>query len=163
MEIKNCIKEKEFVNKGSIHNALSTRTFTMPLLVFTVIFVVLGTCGNDTFVFYGPTIFSKIDVGIPTPVLSTLPWIGFSIGYASRLSIILANKAQARFLPLLLCIKIKINLNLIHSSIRFWFLVYSPLMAKMNRKPQYMMFASVMSASMFAFGAILKFVNEGII
>jgi hypothetical protein len=56
----------------------------MPLLVSTVIFMVLGTCGNDTFLFYGPTIFTQLQVGIPTPVLSTLPWIGMSFGFASR-------------------------------------------------------------------------------
>ena len=91
-EIRNCIKENNSVEKGSISNALNTRTFTAPLLVFTMIFIVLGSCGNDTFVFYGPTIFSKIDIGIPTPVLSTLPWIGFSIGYASKDQFILSSE-----------------------------------------------------------------------
>ena len=84
MEIKNCVKERESDDKSSVSNSVTSRTFTLPLLVFTVIFMVLGTCGNDTFLFYGPTIFTQIEVGIPTPVLSTLPWIGFSIGYASR-------------------------------------------------------------------------------
>ena len=82
MEIKTCVKDKESESKGSVTKALKKRIFTRPLLTFTVVFIVLGICGNDTFVFYGPTIFRKIDIGIPPSVLATLPWVGFSIGYA---------------------------------------------------------------------------------
>ena len=84
MEIKTCVKDKESHGDGdrSIIEALKSRTFIRPLLTFTMIFISLGTCGNDTFLFYGPTIFTKVDIGIPSTVLSTLPWVGFSIGYA---------------------------------------------------------------------------------
>ena len=75
-EIKNCVKDS--VDESSVCNAVTRRTFTMPLLVSTVIFMVLGTCGKDTFLLYGPTIFTQLQVGIPTTVLSTLPWIGFA-------------------------------------------------------------------------------------
>ena len=77
-EIKKCTVDRQ---KNS-SESMNSRTFLMPLMTFIVVFAMLGTCGNDTFLFYGPTIFSLIDVGIPAGVLSTLPWIGFSIGYA---------------------------------------------------------------------------------
>ena len=84
IEIRTCVKERDSISKGSAFGALKTRSFTTPLLVFTVIFMILGTSGIDTILFYGPTIFASIDIGIPTSVLSTLPWIGFSIGYAGK-------------------------------------------------------------------------------
>ena len=84
IEIRNCVKERESVDKSSVFKDVTRRTFTMPLLVSTVIFMVLGTWGNDTILFYGPKIFTQREVGIPTTVLSTLPWIGMSIGFASR-------------------------------------------------------------------------------
>merc|ERR1719350_224158 len=115
MEIKNCVKEKESQEKGSVSTTLKSKQFNRPLLTFTVIFIVLGLCGNDTFLFYGPTIFNSIDIGIPAAVLSTLPWIGFCIGNT----------------------------------------VSIPLMAKVQRRPQYMFFCSLMSAAMFTFAAAL--------
>jgi len=120
IEIKNCVKQKESVKKTSALDAFKTRTFLMPLLVFSTLFFLLGMSGNDTFIFYGPTIFADIDVGIPTPVLNILPWIGFLIGYACS----------------------------------------NPLMAKVNRKSQYIVSASVMSAAMFVFGILLKYLAE---
>ena len=86
LEIKTCVKDKESKSEGLVTEALKKRTFTRPLLTFTVIFIVLGTCGNDTFVFYGPTIFTNIDIGVQATVLATLPWVGFSIGYAGRIT-----------------------------------------------------------------------------
>ena len=83
-EIRNCIMEKDSVHKSSIFESFQARTFTKPLSVFSLIFVLLGSSGNDTIVFYGPTIFSTLNIGIPPTVLATMPWIGFSIGYASK-------------------------------------------------------------------------------
>merc|ERR550519_2486467 len=62
-------------------------------------------------VFYGPTIFSQMDLGVPPSTLATLPWLGFSAGYA----------------------------------------LSSPIMARMNRVPQFVTFSSIMSASLLFF------------
>ena len=37
----------------------------------------------------------------------------------------------------------------------------SPLMFKMNRRPQYQVFGVVMAAAMFVFGVTLKFIVQG--
>ena len=80
-EVRNCAKEKESSSSSSSESLMS-RIFLCPLLMMSVIFMVLATCGSDTILFYGPTIFEKISIGIPSTVLSIFPWIGFSIGYA---------------------------------------------------------------------------------
>ena len=33
-------------------------------------------------IFYGPTIFSDVDIGLPSSLVITLPWVGVSLGYA---------------------------------------------------------------------------------
>jgi SP family galactose:H+ symporter-like MFS transporter len=81
-EIKQCVKEREGLAKASFLKALGTRTFSMPISIFTVVFICLGLVGNDTMIFYGPTIASKIDIGLPPSYLATLPWVGFTAGYA---------------------------------------------------------------------------------
>ena len=71
---------------------------TKPLLVFSVLFAILALSGNDTFMFYGPTIFASVDIGIDSKILSILPWIGFSLGYAGRSSKLQKGKVQIVFL-----------------------------------------------------------------
>ena len=82
-EIKQCIKARESQAEASFFEAICTRTFTLPMLMFTVVFVCVALCGNDTLMFYGPTIFAQINIGISSTQLATLPWLGFSIGYAT--------------------------------------------------------------------------------
>ena len=82
-EIKQCIKARESLAKASFFEAICTRTFSLPMLMFTVVFVCIALCGNDTLMFYGPTIFAQINIGISSTQLATLPWLGFSIGYAT--------------------------------------------------------------------------------
>ena len=82
-EIRQCVKAREALAKASFFEAICTRTFSLPMIMFTVVFVCVALCGNDTLMFYGPTIFSQINIGISSAQLATLPWIGFSIGYAT--------------------------------------------------------------------------------
>ena len=97
-EIKQCVKEGDSLEdkKTSCWQTIQDRTFRIPLATFATIFLLLGICGNDTMVFYGPTIAAqvknltshlthvspKVDVGVSKDWLAILPWIGFSLGYA---------------------------------------------------------------------------------
>jgi len=81
-EIKQIIKDREALAKATLCQALHTRTFIQPMAVFTMVFIFVALCGNDTMMFFGPTFFSKIDIGIPGPQLATLPWLGFALGYS---------------------------------------------------------------------------------
>ena len=66
-EIKQCVKEAAVasnvtkITKVSFWSALHERTFRIPLATFAVIFLLLGICGNDTMVFYGPTIAAQVE------------------------------------------------------------------------------------------------------
>ena len=66
-EIKQCVKEAAGASNGtnitkmSFWSALHERTFRIPLAIFSVIFLLLGICGNDTMVFYGPTIAAQVE------------------------------------------------------------------------------------------------------
>ena len=82
-EIKQCVKAREALAEASFLEAICSRTFSLPMLMFTVVFVCVALCGNDTLMFYGPTIFAQINIGISSAQLATLPWFGFSIGYAT--------------------------------------------------------------------------------
>ena len=79
-EIRQCVEETK--SKDSFCQALTNKAFKIPFLIFTVIFFLVACCGCDTMVYYGPTIFSRLDLGLPSAQLSTLPWVGFSVGYA---------------------------------------------------------------------------------
>ena len=61
--------------------ALFTRSFSIPMGICTFLFMALACCGNDTLIYYGPTIFSQIDIGLSSGLLATLPHIGFTSGY----------------------------------------------------------------------------------
>ena len=81
-EINNCVQERKKATKASICQALSSSSFTKPMAILSAIFFLLGLCGNDTMLFYGPTIFSDVDIGLPYSLVITLPWVGVSLGYA---------------------------------------------------------------------------------
>ena len=99
-EIKQCIKERESLKQASFAQAIGSRTFSRPMATFSIIFILLGICGNDSLVYYGPTIFFQLDTGLSPGLMATLPWIGFSVGYAlssplmARLEIIKGNCNQ---------------------------------------------------------------------
>ena len=61
-EIRQCVKKADDtkITKVSLLNALQDRTFRIPLATFAVIFFLLGICGIETMVFYGPTIAAQV-------------------------------------------------------------------------------------------------------
>ena len=64
-EIKQCVKEGDSLlasKKTSFWQAIQERTFRIPLATFAIIFLLLGICGNDTMVFYGPTIAAQVKI-----------------------------------------------------------------------------------------------------
>ena len=109
-EMQQCCKDEKDQGNSSVWDEIQSRTFVIPMSIFTLIFILLGCTGNDTMVFLGPSIFSevikmslksktvfinavslghshfslfiKVDIGLPAEVLTILPWIGFSLGYA---------------------------------------------------------------------------------
>ena len=81
-EIREVCKQQEAAATATLAQAATSRTFLIPLATCAVLFVCVGLAGNDTMVFYGPTICALIDVGVEASTLATLPWIGFSLGYA---------------------------------------------------------------------------------
>ena len=92
-EIKQCIKKQETNAKASVKEALQTRSFLQPMTIFSVIFIFVGSCGNDTILYYGPTIFSQLSLGnLPPDQLAVLPWVGFTLGYG------LSSPVMARWL-----------------------------------------------------------------
>ena len=59
-EIQKCREqETSQVIKNSVFEEIKSRTFVLPMAIFTLIFALLGCTGNDTMVFLGPAIFSK--------------------------------------------------------------------------------------------------------
>ena len=63
-EIKQCVKEGDSLEekKTSCWQTIQDRTFRIPLATFATIFLLLGICGNDTMVFYGPTIAAQVKI-----------------------------------------------------------------------------------------------------
>ena len=59
-EIRLCTKLEEATSHKSLKQTFSSRQFTVPLATFSVVFLCVGLAGNDTMVFYGPTIFSQV-------------------------------------------------------------------------------------------------------
>jgi len=80
-ELRRCCRTED-APKESVVQALRNKAFTVPLATFTVVFMCVGLAGTDTLVFYGPTIFEQIDIGLAASTLTTLPWVGFTLGYA---------------------------------------------------------------------------------
>merc|ERR1711974_94120 len=123
-EIKQCIKKQERNAKTSLKTALQTRSFLQPMAILSAIFVFVGSCGNDTILYYGPTIFSQLSLSsLPSGHLAALPWVGFTVGYA----------------------------------------LSSPLMARMNRVPQFVSCNSVMSVSLFCLSGLLVLLQTGLL
>ena len=62
-EIKQCVKKGDSLANKKIFfcQAIQERTFRIPLATFATIFLLLGICGNDTMVFYGPTIAAQVE------------------------------------------------------------------------------------------------------
>ena len=62
-EIKQCVKEGDSLANKKVFfcQAIQERTFRIPLATFATIFLLLGVCGNDTMVFYGPTIAAQVE------------------------------------------------------------------------------------------------------
>ena len=63
-EIKQCVKEGDSLEekKTFCWQTIQDRTFRIPLATFATIFLLLGICGNDTMVFYGPTIAAQVKI-----------------------------------------------------------------------------------------------------
>ena len=63
-EIKQCVKEGDSLEEKetSCWQTIQDRTFRIPLATFATIFLLLGICGNDTMVFYGPTIAAQVKI-----------------------------------------------------------------------------------------------------
>ena len=171
-EIKQCVKEGDSLanKKISCCQAIQERTFRIPLATFATIFLLLGICGNDTMVFYGPTIAaqvekidivlnsfnSQVDVGVSTEWLAILPWIGFSAGYAlsSPLMAKLVTPSVSYHVTLFLVSIFSVNCKL--SGI--WDLSN---LARLGRVTQFVSFALLMSTSLFALATATHLLSWG--
>ena len=69
-EIRLCsaLEEVETNSKESLRQTFVSRQFTVPLATFSFVFLCVGLAGNDTMVFYGPTIFSQVQIFVNTKV-----------------------------------------------------------------------------------------------
>ena len=93
-EIRKCLKQRRATVTEPANSVLGRFMdikkrfgdvrFLKPLFVFSVLFGVLALGGNSTILFYGPTIFSSLKIGIDPTILAILPWIGFALGYAGK-------------------------------------------------------------------------------
>ena len=79
VEMAECLECSE--EDQPLTKALFTRSFSYPMGLCTFLFMALALCGNDTLIYYGPTIFSQIDIGLSSGLLATLPHVGFTFGY----------------------------------------------------------------------------------
>ena len=95
-EMKQVIEARASLAQTSTLNALKDRTFKMPLAILSCVFVIEACAGQETFLYYGPTIFSQIDIGVSSSFLATIPWIGLTIGYASSSLVMARSKIQER-------------------------------------------------------------------
>ena len=84
-EIKQVIEAKASLAQTRTLNALKDRIFKMPLAILSCVFVIQACAIMSwrRFLYCGPTIFSKIDIGLPSPFLATIPWFELAIGYAA--------------------------------------------------------------------------------
>ena len=73
-EIRLCTKLEEATSDKSLKQTFSSRQFTVPLATFSVVFLCVGLAGNDTMVFYGPTIFSQVEATIAYSPVLPLQW-----------------------------------------------------------------------------------------
>ena len=99
-EIKKVTKAREALAQANFCQALSTRTFLIPMATFAVVFFFVACAGNDAIMYYGPTIFANMDLpNISAGVLNMVPWIGFSIGYSSSIPL-MARSSSFGYLSL---------------------------------------------------------------
>ena len=63
-EIRLCTKIEEETSDESLKQTFTSPQFTVPLATFSVVFLCVGLADNDTMVFYGPTIFSQVELTI---------------------------------------------------------------------------------------------------
>ena len=61
-EIQQCCEEEKAEGNGSLLEEIQSRTFVIPMSIFTLIFILLGCTGNDTMVFLGPSIFAEVKI-----------------------------------------------------------------------------------------------------
>ena len=96
-ELVQIIKERESIVAGSITSSLVSPSFYRPMAVFTLVFFFVGTSGNDTLMFYGPTIFTQLDLVIDAKFAITLIWVAFVIGYAASSSLMARMSRVTQF------------------------------------------------------------------
>ena len=82
-EIKQVIEAKASLAQTRTLNALKDRILKMPLAILSCVFVIQACAIRRRFLYCGPTIFSQIDIGLPSPFLATIPWFYLAIGYAA--------------------------------------------------------------------------------
>ena len=73
-EIRLCTKLEEVTSPESLKQTFTSRQFTLPLATFSIVFLCVGLAGNDTMVFYGPTIFSQVEATIAYSPVLPLQW-----------------------------------------------------------------------------------------
>ena len=61
-EIQQCCEDEKAQGNSSVLDEIQSRTFVIPMAIFTLIFILLGCTGNDTMVFLGPSIFSEVKI-----------------------------------------------------------------------------------------------------
>ena len=135
-EIKQVIEARASFAQTSTVNALKDRTFKMPLAILCCIFVIEACAGQETFLYYGPTIFSKIDIGLPSSFLATIPWFGLAIGFASSSLVMARFEIQRK----------RKNIKVFN---------------RMPRVGQFVGFTSAVAVGMFTLGAMLLLLSKG--
>ena len=65
-EIKQIIEARASLGEASTLNALKDRTFKMPLAALSCVFVCEACAGQETFLYFGPTIFAQVDLNFET-------------------------------------------------------------------------------------------------
>ena len=60
-EMKQIIKARASLSQTSTWNALKDRTFKMPLASLSCVFICEACAGQETFLYFGPTIFSQVN------------------------------------------------------------------------------------------------------
>jgi len=97
-EINNVVNQKlDYVGQSSFLQCFTERSFVLPLLILSVIFIVIANAGMSTITFFGPSIFEKFNFGKSNKIMNVLPWIGFSFGYAVSSPIMGKVKRRPQF------------------------------------------------------------------
>merc|ERR1712240_372184 len=80
--MKDCIIARNVdVIEDSFLKSITKKSFLHPMVILSVMFFLNPSSGGGTIIYYGPTIFSTLEIGLPSGLLTMIPWLGINLGH----------------------------------------------------------------------------------